>query len=116
MNKKIFWILFLLSLFFAPVFSADIEIPVNPNAPSIPPADQIQQAQATIEAIGRIQTSIEGLSKHIDDRTNVLGGFVKEQLDATTSNLIVITIIINICTIGIVLGIILYLKSLRRWN
>lgn len=114
MDKKIFLIFLILILFCISVFAVDIVIPSNPNNP-IPSEEQIQQIQAITQQFNVLQEQINSLSTHFDDRTNLLANFVDSSLKQTTSNLIIFSIIINLCTIGLVLGLILFLKAKRVW-
>lgn len=115
MDKKIIG-LFLIFLLILPIlFSADVIIETNPNSSLTTLQQQIQQNQEFIKQFGDLRNQIDSLSIHVDERTNLLATWFDNKIDLSFSNFIVLIIIINICSMGLVLGIILFLKSKRIW-
>ena len=110
MVKKVFGLILLLIFFFSYSSAEDIVVPEG-----ILDNIDIGQAQELITELGGLSEQIEGMKGYVEDRTNLLASYVGTQLLQLTSFLIIIIIISNLCTGLLILGIVLYLKSKRRW-
>ena len=110
MDKRIIGLLFILIFLFPITFADEIELPEGILTP-----ENIIKAQQTIESMGDIQEQVLETKAFIEERTNLLAGYVTTEINNLIMFLIAVIIISNLCTLALAFGIITHLKAKGRW-